>query len=422
MPYIGNNPTDVPLTSSQIADGTIQQVDLAAGVGNDDAKDASQDSNIALLGFLRSTDHATSVLNMQNGYIDQFEDQTGIDDDECVGESYSATLDLYDNLTGATVEYTGMTAGMITNGTGLQGFVAANLVDDDTTTTHGFYTDSAGVGSILHVDFGVGNERELIEWEFYVSGTVTAIWTIEYSDDDSGWTAAATGLDMSGLTAGQQNKATWTSVGAHRYWRAYKTNGATAGSWHSEFRVYEPSAADMTLIAEPQTALAAPDSAHVALFNQEVDTLTINTDILAWVSRSKQTITATNATNVLNATTHLLVDTDRVMLISTAADLPLGLDSETVYYVVTATANTFQVSLTSGGAAVTFSDDGTGTHSVLAVTQCTLVDQGDFDTGKATLSGTVDISGQPSGTTMTLIVQTKNNKATKLHGQALQYA
>jgi hypothetical protein len=90
--------------------------------------------------------------------------------------------------------------------------------------------------------------------------------------------------------------------------------------------------------------------------------------------------------------------------------------------VVTATANTFQVSLTSGGAAVTFSDDGTGTHSVLAVTQCTLVDQGDFDTGKATLSGTADISGQPSDTDMTLIVQTKNSKETKLHGMALQYS
>jgi hypothetical protein len=55
--------------------------------------------------------------------------------------------------------------------------------------------------------------------------------------------------------------------------------------------------------------------------------------------------------------------------------------------------------------------------AVLAVSQCTLVDQGDFDTGKATLSGTVDISGQPSDTDMTLIVQTKNNKETKLHGK-----
>jgi hypothetical protein len=28
MPYIGNNPTDVPLTSAQIADGTIVQADM----------------------------------------------------------------------------------------------------------------------------------------------------------------------------------------------------------------------------------------------------------------------------------------------------------------------------------------------------------------------------------------------------------
>ena len=39
MPYIGNNPTDVPLTSAQIADGTIQKVDLATGFGGLDRND-----------------------------------------------------------------------------------------------------------------------------------------------------------------------------------------------------------------------------------------------------------------------------------------------------------------------------------------------------------------------------------------------
>ena len=32
MPFIGNKPTAVPLTSADIQDGTIQAVDLASGV------------------------------------------------------------------------------------------------------------------------------------------------------------------------------------------------------------------------------------------------------------------------------------------------------------------------------------------------------------------------------------------------------
>ena len=101
--------------------------------------------------------------------------------------------------------------------------------------------------------------------------------------------------------------------------------------------------------------------------------------------------------------------------------LPIGLSRETVYHVVNKTADTFQVSLTSGGAAVALTDDGAGTNSVRAVTQTTLADKGDYGTGKAILAGTADISGQPTGTDVRLIVQTKNNKETKLHGMAVQY-
>ena len=77
---------------------------------------------------------------------------------------------------------------------------------------------------------------------------------------------------------------------------------------------------NMTLVSEPSTALAAPDLAHVTLFKEDVDAITTNTDLLAWASRSKQTFTATNASNVLNATAHGLSNTDRVILASTFVD------------------------------------------------------------------------------------------------------
>lgn len=49
---------------------------------------------------------------------------------------------------------------------------------------------------------------------------------------------------------------------------------------------------------------------------------------------------------------HGLVNTDRVFLIDAAETLPAGLSEGTVYYVVGSATDTFQLSLTSGGAAV----------------------------------------------------------------------
>ncbi len=54
---------------------------------------------------------------------------------------------------------------------------------------------------------------------------------------------------------------------------------------------------------------------------------------------------------------HGLSNGDRVYILATT--LPTGLSSAIQYYVVAATTNTFQVSLTSGGGAVTFTTDGT---------------------------------------------------------------
>jgi hypothetical protein len=58
---------------------------------------------------------------------------------------------------------------------------------------------------------------------------------------------------------------------------------------------------------------------------------------------------------------HGLVDTDRVQLFNVFAEsLPTGLTEGTVYFVVSSAANTFKVSLTSGGAAVDITAVGGG--------------------------------------------------------------
>lgn len=75
-------------------------------------------------------------------------------------------------------------------------------------------------------------------------------------------------------------------------------------------------------------------------------------------------VTFTNATNTVDLTAHTLTNGDPIQF-STTGILPTGLLPQAIqYWVVTATVNDFQVSLTKGGAAVTFSDDGTGTNSI----------------------------------------------------------
>jgi hypothetical protein len=53
--------------------------------------------------------------------------------------------------------------------------------------------------------------------------------------------------------------------------------------------------------------------------------------------------------------------------------------------------------------------------------QATLADAGNYGSGRRVLSGTVDISAQPTGTSMQWKVTTHNSKELRLHGTALEW-
>ena len=74
--------------------------------------------------------------------------------------------------------------------------------------------------------------------------------------------------------------------------------------------------------------------------------------------------TADSTTDTLTLTSHGKVDDDVVHVANSGGALPTGLTANTIYYIITATTNTYQLSLTKGGAAVDFSSNGTGTNSL----------------------------------------------------------
>lgn len=77
---------------------------------------------------------------------------------------------------------------------------------------------------------------------------------------------------------------------------------------------------------------------------------------------SQPSFTADDTTDTITSAGHGLSD-DRAVRLFTDGVLPGGLSVGTTYYVINATADTFQLSATLGGSAIDITDTGTGAHS-----------------------------------------------------------
>lgn len=84
------------------------------------------------------------------------------------------------------------------------------------------------------------------------------------------------------------------------------------------------------------------------------------------VTYDQETVfTADHTTETFTSTGHGL-ENGVIVRVTTGGTLPSGLSEGTDYYIINKTANTFQVSLTSGGSAVAIADNGSGTHKFKA--------------------------------------------------------
>lgn len=88
------------------------------------------------------------------------------------------------------------------------------------------------------------------------------------------------------------------------------------------------------------------------------------TMFLGFTTPTARVVTFTNATNLVNDTATPKANGDRVIFnAGSGGTLPTGITAQLSYFVINKNVNDYQVSLTSGGAAVTFSDDGTPTNN-----------------------------------------------------------
>ena len=211
----------------------------------------------------------------------------------------------YVDTAGATALDTG-TAGLLKNTatsnsdqTGSGSTISGSTHADAPTASNAFDNNSGtrvalngGSGTAyVGYDFGAGNDKEIRQATIRngYSGSsgygVTSI-KIQYSDNNSTWSDASTWTVTDDLAASVQSSSTFSSVGAHRYWRLLQ-NSTLSGYWSVYEVEFKTAAVTNNLtVASTSIALASVPATIIPVIRiKHVDSATAGTDYNLYVSR-----------------------------------------------------------------------------------------------------------------------------------------
>jgi len=256
-------------------------------------------ANIMLNTFRISVNGGLSVLNMVDGVADAFEDATGIDAGASTTEvRYSGNF-----YRGEPTGYGSDVVPVMSSNTAPSGVVssdASSAVDawkafDGTTAS--FNTGENVFPFWMKYDFGSGNGK-IIKRYTLTSGAseynrTPGTFTFEGSNNDSSWTTLDT---QTGITysASQTRTFSFSNTTVYRYYKINVTgNEVTLWPVIPEMEMIEGAApyTNMILVPNATTALAVPTDAFIVLWQEDVDSVTLNTDLKAYASRDGSTYT-----------------------------------------------------------------------------------------------------------------------------------
>jgi len=261
----------------------------------------SEKANIMLNAFRISVVGSLSVQNMVDGVVDEFEDETGVDTSTSTNETYDATKDLYSGAvitTEGTFAQANYDLGDFGDGTtakseGLMfpntnaGTVISVKQDYSSVVTSAnvkasLWTNSGGPNTQVGGDSVAVNVITTGEWTFTwpssapVLSASTDYWVV-FTDQSSTGSFTTRSVADQGASYASGNNNVITSITGP---------GMTGkgGDLKVEIKVSQPN--NMTLVSNATTALAAPDDANIVIWQQDVDSVTLNTDLKAYASRN----------------------------------------------------------------------------------------------------------------------------------------
>lgn len=245
---------------------------------------------------LEIADLKGSRLGMKGGVADAVDDETGVD--VKTNAVYDATNDWYTPaVAGGATSYSNAggsgnrssSIAVTSAGFTFSGGTPALLVDGNTANNALYFTGGSGQTGYIQFDFGAGNAKYIDQFSFYqvASYAGTGPWSWSGSNDGVNFTTLVPSFSLaSGNPAIIDVPAHAT---AYRYFRLSGNNAAYGGGYLNEitFRISSapPSLQNMTLRSVAYAAASVPTTGRIAVQTVETDAITINSDLIARLSR-----------------------------------------------------------------------------------------------------------------------------------------
>ena len=318
--------------------------------------------NVMLNAFRIAQIGSLTIFNMVKGFMDEYEDESGIDLVNSENQVYNSSDDYYSPVLDTSeliAQNIGTPFGDMTAG----GSLASGF---DNNQSQGFGIGPRGVPAngfgYIGKDWDIGNTNTILAYNIYgsndygfdsssqIDSTITTQLygsnSLPINSTDGVLLQSSTFTDPNNASVQVINSGINTSTSYRYHWVRISSSRTAEVIALSEIEFYKVvTIENMELISLAQTAANVPTAIRVVLFEEDVDSITINTDLKAYISR-----------------------------------------------------------------------DNGSTYS-----QVTLEDEGNYITGARILSGVVTISGQPSGSNIKYKIEILNSKNLKLHGVGISW-
>lgn len=281
------------VTTTKILDGAVTAAKLDGG--------AAASTSDVRLAFLMIAENAGDRLSMDDGIADPYKDETDIDTSGSTNESYDASGDFYTptapdtllDLSGLTETADGIGAVTRTaakfDGTLSQAHAAATIWNLDATSfAFGVDHGSSVTRVVSKATYTSVNDSNGGFFAASSGGNLT--WKMQGSTDDSSWVDLGGNLtdDYPYADTSRSVSHTMTSTTAYRYHRVHvqKNSGGNGYLRLAEAQFYSTGTTNnMTIVSNAFTATAVPATGRIHIQVNPVDSITINTDLTAEISR-----------------------------------------------------------------------------------------------------------------------------------------
>ncbi len=436
---ITNTPSDGQILKVNMPTGDFTAIDAPSVVALA-ATVAVNQTNIVLNAFRIAIDASRSIFNMVDGIVDYFNDETGIDTANSTNEEYDAANDLYSPTSAG-----GLTTSPYAHYKCNDDAANTTVTDDGTGANNGVgnvNTSNYSVAGKINDAFELNGTSECITVDALVTDIISnttgsfSLWVKADTGETSGRLFAIGDADgdsaFSLYWESSRFKANIFITGSNHWFAQGAASGSPVTEWHFLVlthdgvtpRIYTDGVEETNFTISSDKTKYLVDfsggdlgrigcqntngSGNVAFFDGQID------DFRYYQNK---VLTQSEIDSLYNSGSGTEVDqpvgtTDNMTLISdtfTAEAEPD--DARIVVLLEDVDAVTINTDLIAK-----ISRDGGANYSTV-----TLSDDGNFDASKRILTGSVDISGQPSGTSMEYKLETANAKDLKIHSAALNW-